>query len=90
MMGSYGRVSRYGLIAFASSLDRIGPFATNVKDVAAVLGVIAGPRSSRLNFDNAAVPDYQNEITKPVKGLRLGVPKEYFGEGMDAGGTAKN
>src|ERR1700704_1991359 len=83
MMPSYGRVSRYGLIAFASSLDRIGPFATNVKDVAAVLGVIAGRDPHDATSTTAAVPDYQKEITKPVKGLRLGVPKEYFGEGMD-------
>jgi aspartyl-tRNA(Asn)/glutamyl-tRNA(Gln) amidotransferase subunit A len=84
MMGSYGRVSRYGLIAFASSLDRIGPFATNIKDVAAVLGVIAGRDPHDSTSTTASVPDYQNEIVKPVKGLRLGVPKEYFGEGMDA------
>ena len=84
MMGSYGRVSRYGLIAFASSLDRIGPFATNVKDVAAVLGVIAGRDPHDSTSTTAPVPDYQNEMAKPVKGLRLGVPKEYFGEGMDA------
>src|SRR6195256_4191047 len=83
VMGSYGRVSRYGLIAFASSLDRIGPFATNVKDVAAVLGVIAGRDPHDATSTTAAVPDYQKEITKPVNGLRLGVPKEYFGEGMD-------
>src|ERR1700719_4129700 len=84
MMGSYGRVSRYGLIAFASSLDRIGPFATNVKDVAAVLAVIAGRDPHDSTSTTAAVPDYRNELAKPVKGLRLGVPKEYFGEGMDA------
>src|ERR1700680_2523201 len=76
MMGSYGRVSRYGLIAFASSLDRIGPFATNVKDVAAMLGVMAGRDPHDSTSTMAAVPDYQKEITKPVKGLRLGVPKE--------------
>jgi aspartyl-tRNA(Asn)/glutamyl-tRNA(Gln) amidotransferase subunit A len=85
MMGSYGRVSRYGLIAFASSLDRIGPFATNVKDVAAVLRVMAGRDPLDSTSTIAAVPDYQTEIQKPVKGLRLGIPKEYFGEGMDAG-----
>jgi aspartyl-tRNA(Asn)/glutamyl-tRNA(Gln) amidotransferase subunit A len=84
MMGSYGRVSRYGLIAFASSLDRIGPLATNVKDVAAVLGVMAGRDPHDATSTTAAVPDYQKEMAKPVRGLRLGVPKEYFGEGMDA------
>jgi aspartyl-tRNA(Asn)/glutamyl-tRNA(Gln) amidotransferase subunit A len=85
MMGSYGRVSRYGLIAFASSLDRIGPFATNVKDVAAILRVIAGRDPQDSTSTTAAVPNYQTEIQKPVKGLRLGIPKEYFGEGMDDG-----
>jgi aspartyl-tRNA(Asn)/glutamyl-tRNA(Gln) amidotransferase subunit A len=83
MMGSYGRVSRYGLIAFASSLDRIGPFATNVQDVAAVLRVIAGRDPNDSTSTTTPVPDYQNEIQKPVKGLRLGIPKEYFGAGMD-------
>jgi len=84
MMGSYGRVSRYGLIAFASSLDRIGPFATSVADVAAVLRVIAGTDPLDSTSTTAPVPDYQAEILKPVKGLRLGIPKEYFGDGMDA------
>jgi aspartyl-tRNA(Asn)/glutamyl-tRNA(Gln) amidotransferase subunit A len=83
MMGSYGRVSRYGLIAFASSLDRIGPFATNIRDIAAVLRVMAGrdPRDS--TSTTAAVPDYRAAMEKPVKGMRLGIPKEYFGDGMD-------
>ena len=85
MMGSYGRVSRYGLIAFASSLDRIGPFATNVMDVAAVLQVIAGRDPHDSTSTIAPVPNYQAELNKPVKGLRLGIPKQYFGEGMDPG-----
>jgi aspartyl-tRNA(Asn)/glutamyl-tRNA(Gln) amidotransferase subunit A len=83
MMPSYGRVSRYGLIAFASSLDRIGPFATNVRDVATVLGVIAGRDANDSTSTTAPVPDYMAEAEKPVKGLRIGIPKEYFGEGMD-------
>lgn len=83
MMGSYGRVSRYGLVAFASSLDRIGPFATNVGDVAAVLGVIAGRDANDSTSTTAAVPDYRSEITKAVKGMKIGIPKEYFGAGMD-------
>ena len=83
MMGSYGRVSRYGLIAFASSLDRIGPFANNVRDVAAVLQVIAGRDPNDSTSTTAPVPDYAKEIAKPVTGLRIGIPKEYFGEGMD-------
>ena len=84
MMGSYGRVSRYGLIAFASSLDRIGPFAKNVKDVAAVLRVIAGRDPLDSTSTTASVPDYSAEMEKPVKGLRMGIPKEYFAEGMDS------
>src|SRR5713226_3579230 len=85
MMGSYGRVSRYGLIAFASSLDRVGPFATNVRDVATVLQVIAGRDANDSTSTTAPVPDYQTEIGKPVAGLRIGIPKEYFGDGMDSG-----
>jgi aspartyl-tRNA(Asn)/glutamyl-tRNA(Gln) amidotransferase subunit A len=85
MMGSYGRVSRYGLIAFASSLDRIGPFAANIKDVAAILQVIAGRDPHDSTSTTAPVPKYSAELGKPVKGLRLGIPKEYFGAGMDAG-----
>jgi aspartyl-tRNA(Asn)/glutamyl-tRNA(Gln) amidotransferase subunit A len=84
MMPSYGRVSRYGLIAFASSLDRIGPLATNVKDVAKVLQVIAGRDVNDSTSTTAPVTDYRAEMEKPVKGVRVGIPKEYFGEGMDA------
>src|SRR6201990_1058827 len=84
MMGSYGRVSRYGLIAFASSLDRIGPFARNVADVAAVLKVMAGRDTNDSTSTTSPVPDYVGEISKPVSGMRLGIPKQYFGEGMDA------
>jgi len=85
MMGSYGRVSRYGLIAFASSLDRIGPFATNVKDIAAILQTIAGRDPNDSTSTTAPVPSYTSEITKPVKGLRIGIPRDYFGDGMDTG-----
>jgi aspartyl-tRNA(Asn)/glutamyl-tRNA(Gln) amidotransferase subunit A len=83
MMGSYGRVSRYGLIAFASSLDRIGPFATKVRDVATMLQVIAGRDPNDSTSTTAPVPDYRAEIGKSVKGMTVGIPKEYFGEGMD-------
>ena len=83
MMGSYGRVSRYGLIAFASSLDRIGPFATSARDVASILKVIAGRDAHDSTSTTAPVPDYRAEMQKPVKGMRVGIPKEYFGEGMD-------
>jgi aspartyl-tRNA(Asn)/glutamyl-tRNA(Gln) amidotransferase subunit A len=89
MMGSYGRVSRYGLIAFASSLDRIGPFATNTRDVAAVLRVIAGRDANDSTSTIAPVPDYRATMEKPVKGLRIGIPKEYFAEGMDSGVRTK-
>jgi aspartyl-tRNA(Asn)/glutamyl-tRNA(Gln) amidotransferase subunit A len=85
MMGSYGRVSRYGLIAFASSLDRIGPFATTTRDVAAIMGVIAGRDTNDSTSTTAPVPDYLAAIEKPVKGMRIGIPKEYFGAGMDDG-----
>jgi aspartyl-tRNA(Asn)/glutamyl-tRNA(Gln) amidotransferase subunit A len=89
MMGSYGRVSRYGLIAFASSLDRIGPFANNVKDVAAIMEVIAGRDPLDATSTTAPVPQYTSEITKHVKGMRIGIPREYFGDGMAAGVRGK-
>ncbi len=84
MMGTYGRVSRYGLIAFASSLDRIGPFANTVSDVAAILAVIAGRDSADSTCVPVPVPDYSIGLSGSVRGLRIGIPKEYFGEGMDA------
>jgi len=85
MMGSYGRVSRYGLIAFASSLDRIGPFGHNVADVAQVLQIIAGRDPNDSTSTTAPVEDYATGLAKPVKGMKIGIPKEYFGAGMDAG-----
>ena len=85
MMGSYGRVSRYGLIAFASSLDRIGPFARNVADVATVLKIIAGRDASDSTSTTTPVDDYPAMLGKPVKGLRVGIPREYLGAGMDSG-----
>src|SRR5258705_7530040 len=85
MMGSYGRVSRYGLIAFGSSLDRIGPFARNVADVAAVLKVMAGRDPNDSTSTTAPVEDYSAELKKPVKEMKIGIPKEYFGAGMDSG-----
>jgi len=84
LMPTYGRVSRYGLIAFASSLDRIGPMTRSVKDAALVLQHIAGHDPLDSTCANVAVPDYVAEIGKPVKGLKVGVPKEYFAEGLDA------
>ncbi|MGA2807903.1 MAG: Asp-tRNA(Asn)/Glu-tRNA(Gln) amidotransferase subunit GatA [Terracidiphilus sp.] len=83
VLPTYGRVSRYGLIAFASSLDRVGPFAANVRDAATLLGVIAGHDPKDATCSPAPVPDYAAESDKPVNGLRIGVPAEYFGEGLD-------
>ncbi|MCH7986763.1 MAG: Asp-tRNA(Asn)/Glu-tRNA(Gln) amidotransferase subunit GatA, partial [Acidobacteria bacterium] len=76
--------SRYGLIAFASSLDHIGPFARTVRDAAAVLQVMAGRDSNDSTSADVPVPDYAAELEKPVKGMKVGVPKEYFGAGLDA------
>ena len=84
VMGTYGRVSRYGLIAFASSLDHIGPFARTVRDAATVLQVMAGRDSNDSTSADVPVPDYAAELEKPVKGMKVGVPKEYFGAGLDA------
>ena len=83
VLPTYGRVSRYGLIAFASSLDRVGPFAANVRDAATLLGVIAGHDPRDATSSPAPVPDYAAESDKPVEGLRVGVPAEYFAEGLD-------
>src|SRR6266853_2631796 len=83
LMPTYGRVSRYGLIAFASSLDHIGPLAKTVKDAAIVLRTIAGRDPMDSTSADLPVPDYVAEIDKPVRGLKLGVAKEYFGEGLD-------
>jgi len=89
MMPTYGRVSRYGLIAFASSLDRIGPFATSITDAATVMSVIAGHDSNDSTSADEAVPDYLAEMAKPVEGLRIGVPEDYFGKGLDPEVKAK-
>jgi len=80
---TYGRVSRYGLIAFASSLDQIGPFARSVEDAALVLQVIAGADPMDSTSVNAPVPDYRAELARGIDGLRIGIPDEYFIEGMD-------
>ena len=83
VLPTYGRVSRYGLIAFASSLDRVGPFAANVRDAATMLGVIAGHDPKDATSSAAPVPDFAAESDKPVEGLRIGIPAEYFAEGLD-------
>ena len=83
LMPTYGRVSRYGLIAFASSLDHIGPFARDVKDAAIMLEVIAGRDPMDSTSAEVGVPKYSDEIGQPVRGMKIGVAKEYFGEGLD-------
>jgi aspartyl-tRNA(Asn)/glutamyl-tRNA(Gln) amidotransferase subunit A len=83
MLPTYGRVSRYGLIAFASSLDRVGPFTTNVRDAATMLGVLAGKDAMDATSSDRPVGDYVGALSRPVEGLRIGVPAEYFGEGLD-------
>ena len=80
---TYGRVSRYGLIAFASSLDHIGPFANTVKDAAIVLRTIAGRDPMDSTSADMRVPNYVAELETPVTGLRVGVATEYFGDGLD-------
>jgi len=81
---TYGRVSRYGLVAFASSLDQIGPLTQDVTDCALLLNAIAGNDSRDSTSVPHPVPDYTRCLTADLKGLRLGVPKEYFVEGMQA------
>ncbi len=80
---TYGRISRHGLIAFASSLDQIGPLARSVEDAALALSVIAGPDPMDSTCAIMPVPDYLNELEAGVKGLRVGLPKEYFVAGLD-------
>ena len=80
---TYGRVSRYGLSAFASSFDQIGPIGNNVADTALLTEVIAGPDIHDSTCLDIKVQHYSNEMQKGVKGLRIGVPKEYFGQGLD-------
>ena len=84
VLPTYGRVSRYGLIAFASSLDRVGPFARSVEDAATMLEVLAGPDAMDSTSSQEAVGSYVAETKKGVEGLRIGVPEEYFGEGLNA------
>ena len=82
---TYGRVSRYGLVAFASSLDQCGPFARTVEDVALLLEAIAGYDPLDSTSANLPVPTYRDHLTGDVRGLRVGVPREYFVDGMEPG-----
>jgi aspartyl-tRNA(Asn)/glutamyl-tRNA(Gln) amidotransferase subunit A len=84
MKPTYGRVSRYGLVAFASSLDQIGPFAHDTRDCALLLEAIAGHDKRDSTSVNQPVPAYAQTLDQPVTGLKIGVPKEFFGQGLDA------
>lgn len=81
---TYGRISRYGLVAFASSLDSIGIFGRTVRDAAKVLGVIAGRDERDSTSADVPVPDYESGLENSVKGRKIGFPKDFFGEGLDA------
>lgn len=83
VLPTYGRVSRYGLIAFASSLDRVGPFTHTVEDAAILLRVLAGPDPMDATTAHQPVPNYAAALDTPVKGLRIGIPDEYFADGLD-------
>jgi aspartyl-tRNA(Asn)/glutamyl-tRNA(Gln) amidotransferase subunit A len=85
MKPTYGRVSRYGMIAFASSLDQCGPFTRSVRDCAVVLGTLAGHDPRDATSVDLPVPDYPAALSGDVRGLRLGVPREYFVAGMEPG-----
>ena len=80
---TYGRVSRYGLVAYASSLDQIGPFSRDVTDSALMMNVISGYDQRDSTSVNKEVPDYRQALVEGVNGLKVGVPREYFGEGLD-------
>ena len=80
---TYGRVSRYGVISYASSLDQVGPLASNVEDCALLLGVVAGHDPADSTSIRRDVPDYSATLRDGVAGMRLGLPKEYFIDGLD-------
>ena len=83
MKPTYGRVSRFGLVAFASSLDQIGPFTKDVTDCALMLNAICGHDPMDSTSVNLPTPDYTETLTNDIEGVKIGVPKEYFIEGMD-------
>jgi aspartyl-tRNA(Asn)/glutamyl-tRNA(Gln) amidotransferase subunit A len=82
---TYGRVSRYGLVAFASSLDQIGPFARSARDAALILQAIAGPDARDSTCSPQGVPDYSANLNGNIEGLRIGVPEEYWVDGTQPG-----
>src|SRR5205814_4597731 len=81
---TYGRVSRFGLVAFASSLDQIGPLTKTVRDAAMIMNAIAGHDSQDSTALNEPVPDYAARLGRDLRGVRLGLPKEYLIEGIDS------
>ena len=83
MKPTYGRVSRYGLVAFASSLDQIGPITKDVEDCAMMMNAISGYDPYDSTSVNIEVPDYRQSLMNDVKGIRIGIPDEYFIEGLD-------
>lgn len=80
---TYGRVSRYGLVAFASSFDQIGPFAISIEDIAYMMNVIGGYDSHDSTSARIELPDFTTALNQEIKGTRIGIPKEYFSEGLD-------
>ncbi|MFN3396735.1 MAG: Asp-tRNA(Asn)/Glu-tRNA(Gln) amidotransferase subunit GatA, partial [Thermodesulfovibrionales bacterium] len=80
---TYGRVSRYGLVAFASSLDQIGPITKNVRDAAILINIISGLDANDSTSAPLEVPDFTASIGRDIKGIKIGIPKEFFIEGMD-------
>ncbi len=81
---TYGRVSRYGLVAFASSLDQIGPFSRTAEDCALLLQAICGQDPMDSTSSPLPVPNFREEMKRPMEGLRIGLPREYFGDGLDS------
>lgn len=81
---TYGRVSRYGLVAFASSLDQVGPLARTAEDAALLLDAIAGHDPSDSTSANVAMPSFAQSVTQPINGLRIGIAREHFGDGLDS------
>jgi len=91
---TYGRVSRYGIVAFASSLDQVGPITKDVRDAATILGIIAGHDPREATSVNMPVPDYVGALVgtfheTPLQGIRIGVPREYFAAGCNPASNAR-
>jgi aspartyl-tRNA(Asn)/glutamyl-tRNA(Gln) amidotransferase subunit A len=81
---TYGRISRYGLVAFGSSMDQIGPSARSAEDIAFIMQAMSGLDPYDATSSSEKVPDYRGMLGKPIKNLKIGIPQEYFGEGLDA------